>query len=184
MVAGGIGEGNRLLTTVEVMRKENRQWSTAASLPLPLTRCSITLLGGHIYLLGGLTVNESSQRVLSCLLRRLVESASSRPRGNRVRACDVWNNALADLPVYDSTCVSFRGTLLAIGGRDEQYNPTAAIHRYIPETNTWEVISHMEQRRYQCFAIVVSNSCQIMVAGGAVRKYPRFACTSEVEVTV
>ena len=184
LVAGGVGEGNRLLTTVEVMRTENRQWATAASLPLPLTRCSITLLGGHVYLLGGLTVNESSRRVHSCSLGCLMESASSRPRGNRVRACDVWNNTVADLPVYDSTCVSFRGTLLAIGGRDEQYNPTAAVHRYIPETNSWEVVSHMERRRYQCFAIVVPNSCQIMVVGGAVRKYPRFACTSEVEVTV
>ena len=184
VVAGGVGEGNRLLTTVEVMRTENRQWSTAASLPLPLTRCSITLLGGHIHLLGGLTVNVSSRRVLSCSLGRLMESASSRPRRDGVRACDVWNNTLADLPVYDSTCVSFRGTLLVIGGRDEQYNPTAAIHRYIPETNSWEVVSHMEQQRYQCFAVVVPNSCQIMVVGGAVRKYPRFACTSEVEVTV
>ena len=81
VVAGGVGEGNRLLTTVEVMRTENRQWSTATSLPLPLTRYSITLLGGHVYLLGGLTVNESSRRVLSCSLRRLMESASSRLRG-------------------------------------------------------------------------------------------------------
>ena len=80
--------------------------------------------------------------------------------------------------------MSFRGALLAIGGRDEQDNPTAAVHRYIPETNSWEVVSHMERRRYQCFAVVVPNSCQIMVVGGAIRKYPRFACTSEVEVTV
>ena len=184
VVAGGVGEGDRLLTTVEVMRTEDQQWSTAASLPLPLTRCSITLLGEHIYLLGGLTVNVSSRRVLSCSLRHLMESASSRPRGDGVRTYDVWNNTLADLPVYDSTCVSFRGALLAIGGRDEQYNPTAAVHRYVPETNSWEVVSHMERRRYQCFAVVVPNSCQIMVVGGAVRKYPRFACTSEVEVTV
>jgi hypothetical protein len=80
VVAGGVGEpGNRLLTTVEVMHRENRQWSTAASLPLRLTRCSITLLDGHIYLLGGMTIiSESSCRVLSCSLGRLLESASSR----------------------------------------------------------------------------------------------------------
>ena len=130
VVAGGVGERNRLLTTVEVMLIENRQWSIAASLPLPLTRCSITLLGGHIYLLGGLTVNVSSWRVLSCSLGRLMESASTRLRGDGVRACDLWNNTLTDLSVYDSTCVSFRGTLLVIGGKDEQYNPTTAVHRY------------------------------------------------------
>ena len=180
VAAGGVGEGNRLLTTVEVMHRENRQWSTVASLPLPLTRCSVTLLDGHIYLLGGLTINESSRRVLSCSLRHLLESASS--RGERARACDVWNT-LTDLPLYDSTCVSFCGFLLAIGGRDEQHNPTAAVRLYIPATNTWEVVSHMRQRRYQCFAVVLPN-CQIMVAGGTVQKYPRFVCTSEVEVTV
>lgn len=38
----------------------------------------------------------------------------------------------------------------------------------------------METQRYQCFAAIVANQ-QIMVVGGAVRKYPRFMCTSEVE---
>ena len=137
IVAGGVGEGNRLLTTVEVMQRDNQEWSTTASLPLPLTRCSVTLLDGHIYLLGGLTVNESSRRVLSCSLRNLLDSCclqSASGRGGRVRDCNVWN-PLTDLPVYDSTCVSFCGSLLAIGGRDEQYRPTSAVHIYIPATN-------------------------------------------------
>ena len=182
IVAGGVGEGNRVLTTVEVMQRDSRQWSTAASLPLPLTRCSVTLLDGHIYLLGGLTVNKSSRRVLSCSLRHLLDSSclqSASGIGSRVRVRNVWN-MLTDLPVYDSTCVSFRGSLLAIGGRDEHYRPTSAVHIYIPATNAWEVVSHMETRRYQFFAAVVANQ-QIMVVGGAIQKHPRFVCTSEVE---
>ena len=181
VVAGGVGEENRVLTIVELMHRENGQWSTAASLPLPLTRCSVTLLDERIYLLGGLTVNESSRRVLSCSLRRLLDSASNRGDTSR-RARNVWNT-LADLPVYDSTCVSFRGFLLAVGGRDEWHIPTTAVRIYIPARNMWEVVGHMGQRRYQCFAIVVPNSCQIMVVGGTVRRYPRFVCTNEVEVT-
>jgi N-acetylneuraminic acid mutarotase len=113
-----------------------------------------------------------------------LESASRRGNRRDRAGYDIWNNTLADLPVYDSTCVSFHGSLLAIGGRDEQYNVTTAVRRYMPATNTWEVISHMEQRRYQCFAVVVPNNCGIMVVGGALRKFPRFVCTSEVEVTV
>ena len=55
IVAGGVGEGNRLLTTVEIMERENQIWCTAANLLLPLTRCSISLCGDRVYILGGLT---------------------------------------------------------------------------------------------------------------------------------
>ena len=178
IVAGGIGEpGNHLLTTVEVMHRENQQWSTAASLPLPLTRCSVSLIGEYVYLLGGLTVNRSSLRLHSCSLRHLLESCHMQIASYRSRA-SVWNR-LADLPVYDSTCVSLHESLLAIGGRNEGYEPTDAIHLYKPATNTWEIISHMSFPRYQCFAAVLANQ-QVMVVGGAVRKYP-FMCTNEVE---
>ena len=180
LVAGGVDESNRLLKTVEVMHNENRQWSTAASLPLPLTRCSVTLLDGCVYLLGGMTVNESSRRVLYCSLRHLLDScrlqSSTSPNRGRV---NVWN-ILANLPVYDSTCVAFSGSLLAIGGRDEQYSPTSSVYMYKPATNTWEIISHMVTPRYQCFATVLASQ-QIMVVGGVIQKHPRFRCTSVVE---
>ena len=36
VVAGGIGEGRKKLSTVEVMDTETLQWSTASNLPLPI----------------------------------------------------------------------------------------------------------------------------------------------------
>ena len=38
VVAGGVGEGNKNLSTVEVMKTETLQWSTASSLPHPLSK--------------------------------------------------------------------------------------------------------------------------------------------------
>jgi serine/threonine protein kinase len=43
IVAGGIGKGSRLLSTVEVMDIETHQWSTAADLPQPIYRASATI---------------------------------------------------------------------------------------------------------------------------------------------
>ena len=40
VVAGGEGEGYTVLATVEVMNTDTRQWSTASSLPHPLTNAT------------------------------------------------------------------------------------------------------------------------------------------------
>ena len=49
----------------------------------------------------------------------------------------LWSQ-LADLLVAKSTCTSFCGYLLAVGGEDSHYAPTKAIHMYNPMPNTGE----------------------------------------------
>ena len=53
VVARGLEEGNKRLSTVEVMDTETLQWSTASSPPHPLTEASATLCGDQVYMLGG-----------------------------------------------------------------------------------------------------------------------------------
>ena len=43
IAAGGKGDGDRSVTTVEILDTELRQWSSAASLPHPMTDASITV---------------------------------------------------------------------------------------------------------------------------------------------
>ena len=53
VVAGGVQENGRKLTTVEVMDIETLKWSTASSLPHALYAASATVCGDRIYLVGG-----------------------------------------------------------------------------------------------------------------------------------
>ena len=53
IVAGGIRENVKELTTVEVLNIENHQWSTAVDLPESLQSYSATVCGDQLYMLGG-----------------------------------------------------------------------------------------------------------------------------------
>ena len=169
VVAGGIGRGCKKLSTVEVMDAETLQWSSASSLPHPLSEASATLFEGHVYMLGGQNQNHTpSKLVFTCSVAALFQSCqslvarlktlslASRPR--------VWHQ-LADTPYYLSTCASLHGQLLAVGGRDSDGIETTAIHMYKPTTDSWKVISDMATPRYRCLVAVLPHD-KLMIVGG------------------
>ena len=153
-VAGGVGEGVKKLSTVEVMDTETLQWSTASSLPHPLSEPSATLCGDQVYMLGGFyQTNKKSKSVFTCSLAALLQSCQPQSLGTRLKTLSlarrpkVWHQ-LADTPVILSTCASLHGQLLAVGGKDsDDKHTTATIHMYNTTTNSWEVISHMATPR-------------------------------------
>ena len=170
IVAGGRGEGGRLLSAVEVMNTENHQWSTAANLPQRMYYASAIVCGNHIYMLGGVDKRTSTKSVYTCSVSALLQScvpSSLEAKLERTSLSDkasVWRQ-VADLPVTRSTCESFHGRLLAIGGRDDSRKATTAVYEYSSSSNSWEVISHMTTGRYDCFTAVLPNN-QLMVVGG------------------
>ena len=80
------------------------------------------------------------------------------------KAASVWRQ-VADLPVVRSTCESFHGQLLAIGGEMDSGESTTAVYMYNSTTEYWEIISHMTTGRWNCFTAVLPND-QLMVVGG------------------
>ena len=171
VVAGGIGEGDKKLSTVEVLNTETLQWSTASSLPHPLFRSSLTLCGDQVYMLGGWDQNgEKSKSVFTCSLAALLQSCQPQSQKARLKALShanrpkVWHQ-LADIPVTLSTCASLHGRLLAVGGDDMAGRITTAVHTYNPPTNSWEVISHMATPRTQCLVALLPHN-ELMVVGG------------------
>ena len=171
IVAGGWGEDGEVLSTVEVMNTENHQWSTAADLPQPMYLASATVCGDRIYMLGG---NDKpyigTKSVYSCSVSALLQSCVPSSLVAKLRRtslsdkASVWRQ-VADLPVLFSTCESFHGRLLAIGGRDDSWKGTTAVYEYSSTSNSWEVISHMTTGRYICSTAVLPNN-QLMVVGG------------------
>ena len=185
IVAGGIGDG-RKLSTVEVMNTENHQWSTAADLPQPMYWASATVCGDRIYMLGGFHKHDThTKSVYTCSVSALLQScvpSSLEAKLKRTSLSDkasVWRQ-VADLPVTRSTCESFHGRLLAIGGRGDSLKATTAVYEYSSTSNSWEVISHMTTGRYGCFTAVLPNN-QLMVVGGAT-DHDVFTSTDTVEL--
>ena len=163
VVAGGVGEGFEKLCTVEVMDTETLQWSTASSLPHPLTQAAATICGDQVYMLGGYDQNtKSSKSVFTCALAALLQPFCS--KSGLGSGPKVWHQ-LTDIQVTRSTCVSLHGCLLAVCGRDSYGKTTSAIHTYNTTTNSWEVISHMTNPRSQCLVVIFPHN-ELMVVGG------------------
>ena len=166
IVGGGQGESG-VLSTVEVMNTETHQWSTAADLPEPVCIASATICGDQIYMLGGADKDVAyTKSVYVCSVDELLQSCDSISliaKFKRLYKASIWRQ-VADLPVVCSTCESFRGQLLTIGGYESR-KPTTAVYMYNSTTNSWEIISHMTTGRYWCFTGILCDD-KLVVMGG------------------
>ena len=175
IVAGGVGKGRLVLSTVEVMNTRNLQWSTTSDLPEPMYWSSSTTCEGHLYMLGGIDHQYCyTTSVYSCSVQDLLQSCihnsqtSSVVQEKSVNGDAVWREVVAHLPVKASTCESFDGRLVAFGGMDDTGKPTRAVYMYNSSKNSWEIVSHMTTARCYCYTAVVhvDTNILIMVVGG------------------
>ena len=165
IVAGGsvrglISGAITVLKTVEVMDTRTGVWSTVASLPHPFHSASATVYRDHLYMLGGLDDLDNTRSVLTCSLTELLRSSSTSP--------SVWHR-IADAPVNRSTSANVNGELVAFGGLDERDNPTAAIHKYNPTTNSWSIIGYMPTVKFDCLVATFPQHKEIMFVGGCTK---------------
>ena len=175
VVAGG-HDGRKYLDTVEVMTIATKQWSTAQHLPHPFTGISGTICGDQLYLGGGIVrysgVGESYKSVLTCSLTDLLPPQSL---GVRLRTIflairpRVWWE-IENLPVTRSTLTTLGGHLLAIGGWNGSHGPTADVHCYDHQTDSWHVITKMMNKRYQPLSAVLPED-QLLIVGGYDKTY-------------
>ena len=187
---GGEGEGDRVLSTVEVMNTENHQWSTTSKsdLPEPMCYASATVCGDQLYMLGGVNkIHLDIKSVYTCsvsaLLQSCVLSSLEAPvlEKTSLDKFSVWSQ-IADLPVMCSTCESLHSRLLAIGGMVDSGGATTAVYMYNSSTNSWEIINHMTTGRGDCFTAVLPDN-RLMVVGGNTHRIKNtlFDVTNTVE---
>ena len=164
VVAGGDAGGD--LATVEVMDINTKKWTTVCPLPKKLRLPSAIVCGDSLYLAGGSIKGSVSKSVFTCPLPDLwqPETLGSRIRRTLTRS-NVWKE-ISSLPVTRSTLASFGGHLLAIGGRDDSWNPTTDVYRYDSHTHSWHVISQMKNKRSRCLAVTLPEDQLIIVGGG------------------
>ena len=150
VVAGGRLIGG--IATVEVLNTETLQWSTASSLPEAVALPKLTTCDGRLYLA------DDKSNVFSCSVEDLLKSTNSSDGGS------MWTR-LARIPVEeDSTLVTLRGCVLAIGGK-KYSGLTGAIHCYDVATNSWSVIGEMPTPRYLVLTAVLPSN-ELVVVGG------------------
>ena len=168
LVAGGVIDGNIVCNTVEILNIDTHNWTTAACLPEALYRSSMAVCGNSIYLLGGFDKKNLAVRaVLVCPIDLLLK-----PRPSFISSVSastsstVWSRA-TDLSVTQSTCVSLRGQLLAVGGMDiDRTNYRSAdIRMYDSVAKQWEIVGRMSTPRRRCYAAVLLEE-HLMVVGG------------------
>ena len=159
IAAGGRGDGGRRLSTVEILDTELRQWTSAASLPHPMSYASITVCEDLLYLLGGTDHNGDTLSVLTSSITDLLhqqQETTDQP--------EVWRKA-TNAPYYGSTAVSVGGQLLAIGGEDKHRKNTSAIAAYDPTSDSWQDMGHMTTPRSMTLVAVLPSN-QLIVVGG------------------
>ena len=150
VVAGGKRETGLTLSTVEILTVKARQWSTASSLPLQMSSPEIIFCNGYFYL-------SKNANAFSCSVDDLLKSSKS-------DSGSLWNQ-LAGIPSSESSLVTLKGHVLAIGGEDSQNNPRGTIHCYDVATNSWTAIGGiLTPRSYALVAVLPSN--ELVVVGG------------------
>ena len=169
------------LDTVEVLNTDTLVWSTAASFPHSFSYGSATVCGDHLYILEREDKGGRCRSVFSCLLSELLQSCR-RPTllGRLFKSSQpgVWQR-ITDTPMYYSTCATIHGQLVAVGGCDDSNKRTSAVYKYDPNTQSWNVISHMTTARSSCY-VAVMNTSELLVVGGVGED--GFPGTNKVEI--
>ena len=74
VVAGGRDDRYITLDAVEVMDTDTLKWSTARSLPVPLSQASATVCGYKVYLVGRWINGSPRNHIFTCSLSALLQS--------------------------------------------------------------------------------------------------------------
>ena len=149
-------------------------WSTAANLPHPYSHASATTCGDHLYILGGFKHHNRTKSLLISSLTEVLQSCSETSSGS------VWHR-LTDVPVYSSTCAAINGELVAVGGEDRVHKITAAVYKYNPTTDSWEIISNMPTARCNSLVAVLPIN-ELIVVGGYTNTTARLDRTDIIEI--
>ena len=169
IVAGGVAEDDQtLLSSMDVLDTTTWQWRTPANLQLNQSMCGMqmTVCATHIYVTSAHITYDSntgkstsSNSVWKMPVSTLVDVLEKEDRSSHL-----WMMA-APTPFCRPALLQHTAHLLAVGGRDDSYNPTSDIAMYDPQSNKWLTVGKLLKPRVKCTVISLSRS-SFMVCGG------------------
>ena len=165
IVAGGLGDRQVPISSVEVLDLVSRRWCIAESLPNPLYELKSTLIGNILYLMGERCHNDYATTVVHKVdLNELIAKALSK------QATPTLWQTIEDTPHYDFAPLNVGGSLLAVGGHDDGDNPSSSIHLLQPDTRRWVKVGDLPTARYCCTCSLLPSG-EVIVAGGQTGPY-------------
>ena len=184
VVSGGVTHwhtDNKLktyTTAVEVFQTKTFQWHHAE--PLPVGHCSMScsIVDGTCFLIGGVesggyAFTQAYCTSVSNLISRALPpdhpETSSTPQASP--SPPTWQ-VLPECPLSYCTAAELGGCLLAIGGIDDNYSSSSAVHMYSPSTNSWVRISSgdLPVPRFYAAATQLEGG-EVIFMGGDIKMY-------------
>ena len=172
IVAGGEGEGECVLTKVEILDINTRTWNSTVSLPSGRKNATLVTCGHCLYLIGGKSGksdhNKESTTNYACSLGVILPMRQPdtlfKHIAGTIDPLRYWAKTV-NIPVTQTASVSVGNRLYAIGGRNLLGEAVRNVYVYDLSANTWQLISRMVTSRYSCVAAVLQNN-RLMVFGG------------------
>ena len=166
IVAGGVSQGMRSISSVEVMNIDTKQWHTGQPTSTPWDSMKTAIVGDMCYFMGGYTnniISDWTDSVYCVSLPALVSQAQSRV--SRKNSHSAWKE-LRRPGVKYSVPLSISGSLLAVGGYDSaSRDDITAIHLYQPDTGEWVKVGDLPTPRRKLTCAMITNR-EILIAGG------------------
>ena len=170
VVAGGWGDGTRILSSVEILNTDSKQWYAGPPTPTGWIRMKTAVVGCVWYFMGGCTGKPGSfsatytAMVFSVSLPALTSQLHSQQSRATSHNSQLWKE-IPGLQMILSAPLSMSGCLLAVGGNDEVGDAVSAIHLYQPATGEWVKVGDLPRPRSDCMCVMIGDR-EILVAGG------------------
>ena len=162
IVVGGSTVPGDMLSSVEVMNTNSKQWYAGPPTPTPCICMRTAVVGDTCYFMGGVISGDSTDKVYTVSLSALTSGLTSKePRKNK---SPMWSE-ISGLHLSYSTPLSISGSLIAIGGRNKGRKAVTAIHLYQPDTGKWVKVGDLPTPRYDCICAKITDK-EMLMAGG------------------
>ena len=163
VVAGGRDKSE--LQTVEVMSRENFQWSKAIDLPEPMGNLQMILSSGKIY------VCTQQSSFYSYSLEKFIRSVHSLSDSNAASPVRNGWTKLSDMPSSSGHYLAvLGGQLVVVGGCDEEEREIATVSWYDCAAAEWRVVGEMPEARVDVLAVAMPAEAaekeELVVVGG------------------
>ena len=166
VVAGGFTSGGIALSSVEIMNIESKQWYAGTPTCAPWYLMRSAIVGDECFFMGGFTDGENgasptpTSKMYSVSLPNLISRLETGERDGKI-----WKD-ISGPQITHSTPLSISGSLLAVGGKNNDRKTLTAIHLYQPDTGEWVKVGDLPTPRYWCTCALLNPSREILVAGG------------------
>ena len=168
IVAGGKGDDDTVLDTIEVLDINTLQWRIVNThLPQPMYAPSATMCGESLVIVGFITAD--NLRYNKTFLIDINEIISKQQLTTSTGEDNKWSR-LADAPYWRTTVIPNSSPPVIIGG-DKQYKTTNDITLYDDVTKSWRRVSSIPTNCVYPTVTIINNV--IIVAGGCVNTKTR-----------